>query len=1018
MRFRRLELRSYGHFEGWQADLPDTPLVVLLGPNEAGKSTLHEGLLDLLFGVPHKSGRTFAFDGNALRLGADLDLIDGSASLERRKGRKDTLEGTLSRAAGDQPLDEAGLARLLELDRAGYEGLFGFGLQHLEQGAELLSRADVATVLAGGSLGGGADGVLALRSRLEAAHQGLFVERGTRRPINETLSRLQAARKATRAASLSRRGFAEAVQGRDRARDAADALQQELRTEEAAHRRLLAQQAARGDLEALAALPEPDPRLLEHAPTIDRLLVRQGPTEAHRATLEEDLLGLDQERRTLATRLDGAWPAATLDQLRRWSGDARLADRLDAAVQARNARSVQRRAQERRRDEAIARREALLERDVDAQGPDDDALRALAAELEQGVERRQVGRRAEDERSNASAALRADRARLQPALPEGWETLALPSPDAVASCAAAEARLADDLRDAQRRHLEAKAAEASLQAELESRRVAAGLPTEADLDGARVLRDSLLDGALSGEDAARARYDDAVAAADALADRLWRGASTAAFLQTRGADRAAAEARRTAIEAELQTLEAERAAADAAWLRLWTPTGIAPGPPSSMPAWLRAVEELRRRADRLAEAERQDTRRTEAQEDFFGRIRALLPDAEDPISALQAEVRQAERRRREAAERAQELGAAEGRIAAASAALLDLDGEDAAADRLHGERLSTLGFEPELSPEGLALRVGALATLADALEGLDKRDRTHRSRQQDVDSFDRELEALRSALGRDAATPLDALGRELAEGRRRAELLDRLPRLLGGSEALAAARDALASGGLDDLDARVTASEQVLDALRSRAADASAQLGEATERFRQLGGAAAADAEAERQEQRAVLERQAEEWAANRLALAVLDRAIERFTRDHQPALLSRTGALMATLTAGRWSAVERPVVGQDKDRLRVVSADGARRLTPPQLSRGTREQLFLALRLAWVAEHCASHEPLPVLADDVLVNFDPARSRQALAAFAELGPGSQTLYLTCQPHLADLATQVGGAVVHLPAPP
>ena len=98
-----------------------------------------------------------------------------------------------------------------------------------------------------------------------------------------------------------------------------------------------------------------------------------------------------------------------------------------------------------------------------------------------------------------------------------------------------------------------------------------------------------------------------------------------------------------------------------------------------------------------------------------------------------------------------------------------------------------------------------------------------------------------------------------------------------------------------------------------------------------------------------------------------------------------------------------------------VISA-GARRpsLSPQQLSTGTREQLFLALRMAYVAEACREREPLPVLVDDALVNFDRERAGRALDAFAALGADTQVLYLTCHPHLAELARDVGGRVISL----
>ncbi len=76
MKLQRLRLLRYGHFADRTVELPDSPLCVLLGPNEAGKSTVRSGLLDLLFGVPHRSTMNFGFDGRP-EVHAGLTLADG-----------------------------------------------------------------------------------------------------------------------------------------------------------------------------------------------------------------------------------------------------------------------------------------------------------------------------------------------------------------------------------------------------------------------------------------------------------------------------------------------------------------------------------------------------------------------------------------------------------------------------------------------------------------------------------------------------------------------------------------------------------------------------------------------------------------------------------------------------------------------------------------------------------------------------------------------------------------------------
>ena len=79
-------------------------------------------------------------------------------------------------------------------------------------------------------------------------------------------------------------------------------------------------------------------------------------------------------------------------------------------------------------------------------------------------------------------------------------------------------------------------------------------------------------------------------------------------------------------------------------------------------------------------------------------------------------------------------------------------------------------------------------------------------------------------------------------------------------------------------------------------------------------------------------------------------------------------------------------------------------------MSDGTRDQLYLALRLASVEEYLGSAQPLPLVADDLLVNFDDARATAALRVLAELGKKTQVLFFTHHQHLVEIAKRAIGA--------
>ncbi|HET6498254.1 MAG TPA: hypothetical protein VFH17_04300 [Coriobacteriia bacterium] len=78
--------------------------------------------------------------------------------------------------------------------------------------------------------------------------------------------------------------------------------------------------------------------------------------------------------------------------------------------------------------------------------------------------------------------------------------------------------------------------------------------------------------------------------------------------------------------------------------------------------------------------------------------------------------------------------------------------------------------------------------------------------------------------------------------------------------------------------------------------------------------------------------------------------------------------------------------------------ADGTR-VPLAGLSRGTSEQLYLALRFGLVERFVeTSGEPLPIVMDDILVNFDEDRAARAARSIGALAGTCQVIYFTCHP--------------------
>ena len=169
------------------------------------------------------------------------------------------------------------------------------------------------------------------------------------------------------------------------------------------------------------------------------------------------------------------------------------------------------------------------------------------------------------------------------------------------------------------------------------------------------------------------------------------------------------------------------------------------------------------------------------------------------------------------------------------------------------------------------------------------------------------------------------------------------------------------------------------------------------------------------------LDRETARIRRRRDRLFVLARAIRvaerRFRDAHQPDLLRRAGEHLARITEGRYSRLLLGDVGQDPF---LVTADHLPRPHPAEapLSTGTREQIYLALRLAIVDHLDRERTPLPLFFDEVMVNWDAHRRRRGLELLAELSRKRQIFFFTCHPDLAGAVRELGGSVIRLPGPP
>ncbi|MGE3247913.1 MAG: AAA family ATPase, partial [Beijerinckiaceae bacterium] len=663
MKFEKLFLEKYGHYENREiAFRPDAHLHVVLGRNEAGKSTALAAISDLLFGFDRRTGAGifkphYKFDSRELRIGAQLRFADGNdVAFRRRRGNKNTIVGADGEALGDDLLDPF----LGGLDRATFEAEFGLTAERLRAGGDELLDAGgkLAETLAAGSAGLSA--LNQLKKRLQDEADGIFTPRkAAGKPFYAALDALDAARRALRDAIVTADAVAEAGKECARTEAARAALEEEHRTVSREVSKLKRIRQVRPMLARIAVFEEKLAGLGDLPPvaesatenwrksfdaaleTAEKIRLVQEKREAAAnalaalsrnpalveagakvADLREQLGARDKARKDIPNREAELHVEETqLDQAARDLGfDDRgkllaamparpVLARVHAAVQARKSAALVRREKQENLERA-RQRQADLQRKDEAQGYLADPA-PFAAELERFAE---MPREAADLRRKSAELeeyirdLEVRAARLQPPAPplEDLARLALPDPRDIETTRRDQEDRLQRQKSAKENVAKAAAEIAALERKLANLSGKGVVATPSDLAAARTARDKALDklqatpaDETASREAAFAAVREAVLRLDMVTDSLLGDADRAAAIQALEQDLTEAREAEQAEREKQQDLLAESKAAQEAWVRLWEPSGIEPATPDAMREWLRRVTDILEQLERL-----------------------------------------------------------------------------------------------------------------------------------------------------------------------------------------------------------------------------------------------------------------------------------------------------------------------------------------------------------------------------------------------------------------------------------
>jgi len=169
------------------------------------------------------------------------------------------------------------------------------------------------------------------------------------------------------------------------------------------------------------------------------------------------------------------------------------------------------------------------------------------------------------------------------------------------------------------------------------------------------------------------------------------------------------------------------------------------------------------------------------------------------------------------------------------------------------------------------------------------------------------------------------------------------------------------------------------------------------------GSAAAAKAFEEAEAHLSSITENAEQYLRFQIAALILEQQIEAFRKENQAPVLSRAGDLFSTLTRGAYAGLRDELDPSGKPVLLGVRPDD-QEVAIAGMSDGSRDQLYLALRIATLEQHLKKGEPMPFVVDDILIGFDDHRTRVCLEVLAQLSRRIQVLVFTHHRRVLELA--------------
>ena len=227
-------------------------------------------------------------------------------------------------------------------------------------------------------------------------------------------------------------------------------------------------------------------------------------------------------------------------------------------------------------------------------------------------------------------------------------------------------------------------------------------------------------------------------------------------------------------------------------------------------------------------------------------------------------------------------------------------------------------------------------------------------------------------------------------------------------------RKMLDSYGTSGLESRWEESQTEIERIKAQQTKLHQQRGEFLQEVKMLGEDSRLDvARLELNAVNAEISQLQKQWQVLGASTQMLEMIRESYESKRQPETLQEASGYLDRLTEGRYTRIWTRLVGEEL----LVDTSNEETIPVDKLSRGTREAVYLSLRMALVGAYARRGATIPMVLDDVLVNFDGQRARAAADLLCEFSRnGYQILMFTCHDHVRDLFHSLGSDVRILPS--